>query len=247
MVQRYLCARSVGQARAALILSGVVVFLQFLLFLFIGVGLYALVQTGGLPLDPGTKNDQVFGRFIVSALPQGVVGLVVAAVLAAAMSTLSSSLNSSASASVTDFYRPLRPGRSERHYLAVSRGFTTLWGLAQIGVALAVVALDSPRSIIDQVLSVAGFTTGVVLGLFLLGSLPRPVAPASALAGMGAGFVAVLSLWVPTLFGTTVLAWPWFAPVGALSTAGVALLVDFIGTGNGPPADRGAQPGLDQP
>jgi SSS family transporter len=246
MVQRYLCARSLGQARTALVLSGIVVFLQFLLFLLIGIGLYALVQTGGLSLSPGTKNDAVFGQFIVTSLPVGVIGIVVAAVLAAAMSTLSSSLNSSANATVTDFYRPLVPGRSEVHYLRVSRGATAIWGMAQIGVALLAVALDDPRSIIDQVLAVAGFTTGIVLGLFLLGSARRTVSSAAALTGLVAGFAAVLSLWLPSALGKPILAWPWFAPVGALTTVTVALIADRLGIGHGPPPDRGAQPGLEQ-
>src|SRR5262249_35423469 len=98
MVQRYLCSRSLGQARAALVLSGVVVFVQFALFLLIGVGLYALYQHDPELWQPGGRTDEVFGAFIVRYLPPGLVGLVVAAVLAAAMSTLSSSLNSSANA-----------------------------------------------------------------------------------------------------------------------------------------------------
>ena len=77
----------------------------------------------------------MFGLFIVTQLPTGVVGLVVAAVLAAAMSTLSSSLNSSANAVVTDFYRPLRPHHPEKWYVFLSRVMTAVWGVAQMGVA----------------------------------------------------------------------------------------------------------------
>src|SRR5204863_2869789 len=129
MVQRYLCSRSLGQARLALVLSGVVVLLQFVLFLLIGVGLYGLHREGLLAWSQGDPTDRVFGAFIVERLPAGMVGLVVAAVLAAAMSTLSSSLNSSASAFVADFYRPLRPGRTEREYLRLSKLMTLFWGL----------------------------------------------------------------------------------------------------------------------
>jgi SSS family transporter len=272
MVQRYLCSRSLGQARLALVLSGVVVLLQFLLFLLIGVGLYALYRQGGLEWTPGGRTDEVFGAFIVRYLPPGLVGLVVAAVLAAAMSTLSSSLNSSANAFVSDFYRPLRPHGTEASYLSVSRLMTLLWGVAQMGVALAALALHSPRAVVDQVLSVAGFTTGILLGLFLLGSLRRPVRSGAALAGMAAGFLAVLLLWLPTTLPQALrdeqsvawesgpwpltwaavwiqgVAWPWYAPVGATVTATVALLINGLTRGrHGPPADRGPQPGLDGP
>src|SRR5262245_9755583 len=93
MVQRYLCTRSLAAARTALVLSGVLVTLQFLLFLLIGLGLYALTHAGVLQLPSGTRNDAVFGVFIVRYLPAGLVGVVVAAVLASAMASFSSSLN----------------------------------------------------------------------------------------------------------------------------------------------------------
>src|SRR5262249_12863037 len=82
--------------------------------------------------------------------------------------------NSSANAFVTDFYRPLWPNWEDGHYLNLSRVMTAFWGLAQVGVALVTLGLHSDRSVIDWVLSVAGFTTGMVLGLFILGSLRRP-------------------------------------------------------------------------
>ncbi len=220
MVQRYLCSRSLGEARLALILSGFTVLLQFALFLLVGVGLYVLAQAGQMAPPPGTRNDEVFGYFIVHNLPVGLVGLVIAAVLAAAMSTLSGSLNSSASATVTDFYRPLRPGRGEGHYLAVARALTVFWGLAQVGVGLVAVGLQERRSVVNDVLAVAGFTTGMVLGLFILGRRRRPVPSWAALTGLVAGFAAVLAV-----FATTRVAWPWYAPIGTGVTVGVALLI----------------------
>ena len=238
MVQRFLCARSLRSARAALVGSGFVVLAQFLLFLLLGVGLFVIWKQGvfALPAEmveemrQRKSYDAVFGYYIVHYLPVGVVGLLIAAVLSAAMSTLSSSLNSSASAVVNDFYRPLRPGRDERHYLRVSRGMTTLWGLTQMGVALFAAAAMQ-RSVIEMVLSVAGFTTGLILGLFVLGSLRRPVQSWAALTGMLCGFLAVLSVWLPSVFGTPLLAWPWFAPVGTGTTVVVALVVDWLRPG----------------
>jgi SSS family transporter len=227
MVQRYFCSRSLGQARLALVLSGLFVFLQFLLFLLLGVGLFVLYQAGVLHLPETAKNDEVFGFFIVHFLPRGLVGLVLAGVLASAMSTLSSSLNSSAGAFVADFYRPLRPGLQEGHYLAVSRGMTLVWGVARAAVALAALRVASDRSVIDQVLKVAGFTTGTLLGLFLLGSLRRPVPSWAALGGLVAGFAAVFAVWLPSLGSGPALAWPWYAPIGTITTVVVALVLNF--------------------
>jgi SSS family solute:Na+ symporter len=213
-----------------LVSSGFVVLLQFLLFLLIGVGLYVLAQQRVLELPPGTagRNDVVFGYFIVHYLPTGIVGLLIAAVLASSMSTLSGSLNSASSAVVADFYRPLRPNLSEAHYLNVARLMTMVWGLSRLGVALAAIPLLADESVINSVLRIAGFTTGMILGLFLLGRMPRPVTSGSALAGLVAGSVVVLALWL-----LTSLAWPWYPLVGTVVTVVAALLVDRFGVLSG--------------
>jgi SSS family transporter len=261
MVQRYLCARSLRAARAALILSGVVVVVQFFLFLLIGLGLYALTDRGIMVLEEGTRNDAVFGRFIVNYLPTGLVGLVVAAVLASAMASFSSSLNSAANAVVADFYRPLRPHHSEATYLRIAKAMTSAVGVAKIAVALACIPLMSrpvtvggrtfviDRSVVDQVLAVASVTLGLILGLFVLGSLRRPVRSGAALVGLVAGFVVAGGLWLPSAQGHPVLAWPWLAPAGTLTTTLVALLANAIGHAHvtRPPANGGPQPGLDTP
>jgi solute:Na+ symporter, SSS family len=275
MVQRYLCARSLGHARTALVLSGVTVTVQFLLFLMVGIGLFVLVQSGQFVLPERTnggtwKPDEIFGLFIVNQLPVGVCGILVAAVLAAAMSTLSSSLNSSSNALVTDFYRPLRPTQTEKHYVRVSRILTAVWGVAQMGVAiLAYRTSGEDRSVVEQVLKIAGMTTGLLLGLFLLGQAKRPVSSRAAIAGLLAGFLVVLLAWLPEglgllattvdgvkqlkLFGVEVapellkpiLAWPWFALIGSSVTVLVALLLSrFIDGRPATPANGSPQPEL---
>jgi len=240
MVQRYLCARSLLQARLALVLSGFVILVQFVLFLGVGAGMFLLQQAGSFPEASDRKSDEVFGLFIVNHLPHGAVGILVAAVLAAAMSTLSSSLNSSANAFVTDFYRPLRPRHSERYYVLLSRIMTAVWGVAQMGVAYAALQLGSDESIVKRVLAVAGFTMGLLLGLFILGSLQTRVRSTAALIGLVCGFVAVFlvwlpstgvtkeSGWVPNWYTKSILAWPWFAPLGAGTTVVVALILNSL-------------------
>ncbi|AMV27229.1 Sodium/glucose cotransporter [Gemmata sp. SH-PL17] len=241
MVQRYLCARSLGQARFALVASGFVVFVQFLLFLSVGVAMFLLNRSGGFDLPKGVRNDEVFGLFIVTKMPVGVVGILVAAVLAAAMSTLSSSLNSSANAVVTDFYRPLRPGHSERWYVMLSRVMTAVWGIAQMAVAYGTYKFGGNKSVIDRVLEVAGLTMGLLLGLFLLGTMRKLVASRAALAGLVCGFLTVFALWLPStgltaglpgwapvFYKEPLLAFPWFAPIGAGTTILMAVIWDCI-------------------
>jgi len=103
MVQRLLAARSERESRAALLASWVVIFLQFSLFLIIGVMLYVYYQGSATP--PPDPMDRVYPDFVWRHLPHGLGGLVIAAILAAAMSNLSAALNSLASTSVMDFYR----------------------------------------------------------------------------------------------------------------------------------------------
>lgn len=216
MVQRYLCARSHQQARAALLLSGAIILAQFVLFLMIGAGLYVYYRHFGLQAPE--RADYVFPAFIVNNLPAGVVGLVVAAVFAAAMSTLSSSLNSSATTSLTDFYRPLlRPDASQDHYLKVSRWMTAFWGAVQIAVAL--IGINFKESIVNQVLAIASFTNGPVLGLFLLGALTRRVGQAAALTGFAAGITLVAAIALMGYAGQKqLISWQWYVLIGAATT-----------------------------
>ena len=211
-----------------------------LLFLLIGVGMYVLWQQETLVLPAQIKDDAVFGFFIVHFLP-------------AELSACSSPRcwlprwprwlpRSAAELAqfVGDFYRPLRPGRSEDHYLLVSRLMTSVWGVTRIAVALLAVPLLAGSSVIDKVLLVAGFTTGMILGLFILGSMRRPVDSRAALAGLVVGFLTVLTVWL-----LSYLAWPWYAPLGTLVTVGTALLVDKVGFAHGSPGNGGPQHCLD--
>jgi solute:Na+ symporter, SSS family len=125
---------------------------------------------------------------------------------------------------VTDFYRPLRPGLDESHYVTVSRLLTAFFGVLQAAVAYVAVVAGGDVSVVKRVLAVAGFTTGLVLGLFVLGRL-KPVVPGwAAIVGLLAGFIAVTIAWLPSTSGPPMLAWPWFAPLGCMVTVTVALL-----------------------
>ena len=110
MVQRLLAARNLRESRLALLSSGVVIFLQFTLFLLIGAGLYVFYAQHPQAFNEtlGRNNDRIFPTFIVQQMPHGVAGLLVAAILAAAMSNLSAALNSLASTTVIDFWLPFR-------------------------------------------------------------------------------------------------------------------------------------------
>lgn len=221
MVQRYLSSRSQRDAARALGWSGPVVLAQFALFLILGVGLFVFYQLEP-PAVPFDRPDRVFAHFILSEMPVGVLGLLLGAVFAAAMSTLSSSLNSCATAAVSDFWTP-REGRAAvpERQLRATRLFTVLFGLLQIGVGIAGQWLDA--TVVGAVLGIAGFTIGIVLGVFFLGLFAPRVGQRAALAGLVTGLCGMT--WI--FFGTD-LAWPWYALVGSLGTFAAGVAASFV-------------------
>lgn len=223
MVQRSLSARNQRDAGRALILSGLVVFAQFAVFLFIGVELACYYAQNG---SPDFNPDKVFAHFIVTVFPSntGLIGLMLAAILAAAMSTLSSSLNSSASALVNDFYAPLRRRpASGAHLFKVTRMLTIAFGVVQVGIGIWADAFD--QTVVDNALTIAGFSAGLLLGVFALGVLTRRVGQVAALVGAGVGLCVLLFLqfglpYIPVneRGDTVAIAFPWFALIGATTT-----------------------------
>jgi len=210
MVQRYLCARSRRQAAVAVVASGVVVFLQFGLFLLLGVALWEWFG-GHPPPAPFNGGDEVFPQFIfqrLTAIP-GAVGLILGAIFAVSMSTLSSSLNSSAAALVNDFLKPT-VGRAwdDARTLRATKLATLLFALVQ--GACGLIGATLVKSVVDSVLQIASFTTGVTLGLFFLARVAPRASGRAALAGAGVGLAALLVLW-----SCTPLSWAWYSCVGS--------------------------------
>lgn len=221
MVQRYLCTRSQTDATRALVLSGSVVFLQFSLFLILGAALacFYSIQPAAPVFD---TKDEVLATFIVREMPTGLIGLTLAAVFSAAMSTLSSSLNSSASSATYDLYCDGKKSHDNSEGLyRFSRLMTLLFGLLQIVVAI--VASYLSKSVVADALAIAGFTAGILLGVFFLGTLTECVKRQDALIGMLTG-LAVLTL----VRFLTPVAWPWYATIGLAVTFTTGLLGGMI-------------------
>jgi len=220
MVQRYLCARNQRDASLALGLSGPVVLLQFAFFLAIGTALFAF-YTQHPPAAETMVRDEVFAQFIVDYLPVGVLGVVLGALFSAAMSTLSSSLNSAATALVNDIYMPMsRTDVTDAQRLRAAKTFTIAFGIAQVIVGLSGEKLGS---VVNAVLAIQGFTTGIILGVFFLGIFAKRVDHRSALVGLVGG----LALMTYVKFGTP-LAWPWFVLVGSSATFLIGVIASFI-------------------
>jgi SSS family transporter len=218
LVQRLLAARSATGAAAGLVLSGVLVFVQFVLFLIVGAMLYTFYTQTPLP-RPLTRTDEVLPLFVVTSLPQGISGFIVAAIVAAA---LSPSINSLAATTVNDFYlKYIRPDADQAVLMRVAHRATIAWGIAQIAVALA--AQWVTRSVLDAGLSVLSLAAGPVLGAFLTGVLTSRVQSGPMLGGMLAGTMVLAWAW-----WTGAYAWTWYALTGAGTTMAVAVLLSLL-------------------
>jgi SSS family transporter len=218
LVQRLLSARSASAAARGLILSGFIVFAQFVVFLLIGVMLFVYYQQTPLPL-PLTRNDEILPIFVVSSLTHGLAGFIVAAIVAAA---LSPSLNAMAATTVNDFYlRYVRPHADQETQMRVSRQATVGWGLVQLAIAIGAQWMD--RSVLDAGLAVLSFASGSVLGAFLMGTLMSGMSERDALAGMVAGLIVMTVVW-----WWTAVAFTWYVFIGAVTTCLVAWLLSRV-------------------
>jgi solute:Na+ symporter, SSS family len=214
LVQRLLSARSQRDASKGLVLSGFIVFAQFILFLLIGVMLFAHYQQVPLPQELA-RNDQILPIFVVNELTNGLAGFIVAAIVAAA---LSPSLNAMAATTVSDFYLPyINPSADQQTQMRVSKQATVGWGLVQLAVAIGAQFMN--RSVLDAGLAVLSFASGAVLGAFLLGTLTPSVRERDTFAGMIAGLIVMTAVW-----WATPIAFTWYVLIGAVMTCAVALL-----------------------
>lgn len=211
IVQRLLAARNQRQSVTALLSSGIAIFFQFALFLIVGVMLWAYYQ---LPSASFGKADYIYPKFIVTRLPHGISGLLIAAILAAAMSNLSAALNSLSSSSMIDFYLRRHPQTDDRAQLRLSRISTFFWALLLF--VLAVLSLHKVSRVVEVGLSIASVAYGSLLGVFLLGVLTRRANQTGAMVGMACGFSAELYLWL----GTKV-PWTWYVAIGTAITFAV--------------------------
>ena len=207
IVQRLLTCRDLRSAQKALIGSGAVVILQFLLFLMVGLGLWAFY--GGRSFG---SNDEIFATFIVEQLPPGLTGLLIAGVFAAAMSSLSSSINSLASATAYDYWAPMVGARDDEvRILRAGKIFTLVWAALLITGAILFIPLSQGTSAVEVALGIASLVYGGLLGAFALGVFTKRPGQTAAIIGVAVGIGSV------TLFRDA-MAWPWYVLVGSTVT-----------------------------
>jgi Na+/proline symporter len=219
MVQRYLCARSQSSASRALALSGLIVFFQFAFFLMLGVAL-AMFFASNPPPRPIEKGDQALMTFVVNFTHTGLRGLVLAAVFSASMS---SSLNAVTSSLMSDWFDRETSQMSGRKAIRIARILTILFAVIQAAVAIIAYQFDLVGAIVDAVLKIAGFSTGLILGLFFLSLIVRASEWVALVAfAVGTAVTAFVAFQTP-------LHWLWYTLVGSgtIVIVGVTLSAIF--------------------
>ncbi len=217
IVQRLLAARSERDSRRALLTSGVIVLIQFTVFLLIGVLLFVFAQHTPL-LAPGERTDRILPLFLVREMPPGLAGLLLASIIAVAMSNASGSLNSLAASSVLDFSHLRGKSANSASFLRLSRRMTLAWGLV-----LMAFGLKKWGPLLEAGLTIASLPFGSLLGVFLLGTLDRGANARGALIGMFAGLSAILCV---SRF--TTVAFTWYVMIGASVTFAIGSIISRI-------------------
>jgi Na+/proline symporter len=163
-------------------------------------------RTTGAPFQNDT--NYIFPSYIVTYLPKGLAGLVIAVIFAAAMSSLSGELSSLATASMVDFYRRFRPkARTDERELLLSRVLTGAWGLFAAGVALEVGRIGSAIEVVNKL---GSYFYGSILGVFALAVLTPKARARGAFYGLLAGMMAVA-----LVANLTTVHFLWYNVIGA--------------------------------
>ncbi|MFK7846807.1 MAG: sodium:solute symporter [Rhodothermales bacterium] len=247
IVQRLLACKDLKDSKRALIGSGVLVIIQFVIFLAVGLLLWVHFDGASMEALGLTRADEVFPRFIIEGLPSGLSGLILAGIIAAAMSTLSSSLNALSSSTVLDLYAEMRIKKMDAATsLKVARIFTLIWGI--VFILFAGLFEDQKNPVVELGLAIATFTYGGMLGLFVLGLFVKKAKQFDAIVGFCVAIVLMALIIKGVRYGETngwqfilnlngdagqstsgllSVAWPLYTFIGAAITVGVGGLLSL--------------------
>ncbi|MAP81293.1 MAG: sodium:solute symporter [Aequorivita sp.] len=165
-------------------------------------------------------KDYVFIHFILTNLPRGLIGLLLAVILSAAMSSTASELNALGSTTTIDLYKRNVPGKREKHYVAASRGFTLLWGILAILVACTAHLFDN---LIQLVNIIGSIFYGNVLGIFLLAFFIKFVRSKAVFIAALITQLIIIYIWYIDL-----MPYLWLNLVGCVLVMTIAIIIQFI-------------------
>jgi SSS family transporter len=231
VIQRYLTTKDEKSAGKGILMNGVLSVVVSVLFYFIGTALYAYYKTEPDELNFVMQNtDAIFPHFIMSRMPVGIAGLLIAAIFSATMSTVSSNVNSISTAFTSDFYRHFFPASSDRRQLKVARWSGILFGSIGVGLALLMATMNI-RSLFDYFNYILGLLASGLGALFLMGIFFPRIDARSALTGfvLGTGFLFGVNQWTDISFLV-------FGFIGIAATLLFSLVASLFFPGKAPPA-----------
>lgn len=210
-VQRYLTTKDEKESVKSLKLGAWLTLPSTLVFFTIGTFLYLFFRQQPSAVNYTLQNqDNIFPWYIVSQLPVGLSGLLIAGIFAAAMSSTEASMNSVATLLTTDVYKKIKGEVSEKQQLFFARACTLLVGIFVTVVALYM-AHNGMSSLWDKFNTILGLFTGTIGGMFLLGILTTRATGKGVVAGMLISFICQLLIF-------------WFTPVHFLLFAFTGLI-----------------------
>lgn len=166
IVQRYLTAKTDRSAIRASLMGVFLLVPVWALFMFIGTALFVYYRQN--PLPAGIRADAIFPHFIVSNLPTGVVGLIIASLVSAGVCSLGADLNCLAAVGVQDYYKRFYPHASDASSLRVGRWIVFFAGIASLLIA-ALYLTAGEGGVLDIVFTLYAIFSGGIAGIFLLG------------------------------------------------------------------------------
>ena len=222
VIQRYLTTPDEKSAGRGILVNGVMSVFVSVAFYMIGTGLYTFYKTHPTALDVTmSQSDAIFPFFMMSQMPAGVAGALIAAIFAATMSTISSNINSVATAFSIDFWKRFRP-TTDSQLVVIARWASVLSGL--VGLALALLmATWNIQSFLDFFNQALGLLTSGLGGLFFIAVFMKRVKGNAALAGFVAGEIVVF--WMSEYTTANFLL---FGAIGMVVSIVVAWLLSFI-------------------
>ncbi len=170
-------------------------------------------------------KDYVFIHFILTQLPVGLIGLLLAVILSAAMSSTASEINALGATTAVDLYQRHRPGHNEKHYLKVTRYFTLVWGVIAILVACTAPLFDN---LIQLVNIIGSIFYGNILGVFLAAFFLRSIKGRSIFWAALINQAFVITLFVLDLMTVIKLPYLWLNVIGCVAVILIAFLIQFI-------------------
>lgn len=224
IIQRYMTTKDERSAARSIVVNGVICVVVSIVFYLIGTGLYTFFKThpeaGFSSLE---RPDAIFPFYVVTQLPAGVAGLLIAALFAATMSTISSNINSISTSFTIDIYQHIRPTRlSPKHILRVARWASFVSGIAGLLIALLMAQLKI-QSLLDYFNIILGLLSGCIGGLFVMGIFFPTIGSKSATIGFVSGMLIVFYLHFYTQVSFLI-----FGFVSIAASVSVALLFSIL-------------------